>query len=59
MASHDTVAPTEQAIDAYQRAREPKGLVIVPGGHFEAYVGPKHDAFARPAVEWFKKYLLN
>jgi len=27
------------AIDAYEKAREPKDLVILPGGHFDAYVG--------------------
>ena len=26
------------ALEAYQLAREPKKLVLLPGGHFDAYV---------------------
>jgi hypothetical protein len=35
---HLTVA--DEALAAYQRALEPKRLVMLPGGHFDAYV---HD----------------
>jgi len=59
VASHDTITPTDQAIEAFQRALEPKSLVIVRGGHFEAYQGPKHEQFARPAVEWFRQWLMS
>ena len=42
VAREDHLTPAHLAIDAYERAREPKKLVILPGGHFDAYV----DGFA-------------
>jgi uncharacterized protein len=59
VASNDTIVPTDQEIEVYERALEPKSLVVVPGAHFEAYEGPKHQQFAGPAVDWFKKYLMK
>jgi fermentation-respiration switch protein FrsA (DUF1100 family) len=38
VAREDHLTPAHLAIDAYERAREPKRLVILPGGHFDAYV---------------------
>lgn len=35
---NDVLTPTKLALDAYQEAREPKNLVMLPGGHFDAYV---------------------
>jgi uncharacterized protein len=34
----DHLAVSDLAIAAYERAFEPKRLVLLPGGHFEAYV---------------------
>src|SRR3989442_853157 len=34
----DHLVPSELAIAAYDKAHEPKKLVILPGGHFDAYV---------------------
>jgi len=59
VADEDIITPTDQALAAYERALQPKQLVIVPGRHFDAYEGPKHEAFVLPAVDWFKRYLLN
>lgn len=56
VASEDHLAVSDLAIAAYERACEPKRLVLVPGGHFEAYV-EKFDATARPACEWFRTHL--
>lgn len=36
VAEDDRLRPTDLAIDAYQRAREPKKLVIFKGGHFNS-----------------------
>jgi hypothetical protein len=49
IASDDIITPTELEKKAFERAKEPKKLVVVPGRHFDAYDGPKHDAFALPA----------
>jgi fermentation-respiration switch protein FrsA (DUF1100 family) len=49
VARQDHLTPAHLAIDAYERAREPKRLVILPGGHFDAYVDGFDEASA-PAV---------
>jgi uncharacterized protein len=57
IASDDIITPTALEKKAFERAKEPKKLIVVPGRHFDAYDGPKHEAFVTPAVEWFKQYL--
>ena len=57
IASDDVITPTEEEKQAFQRAGEPKKLVVVPGRHFEAYTGEKHMQFAQPEVEWFRQWL--
>lgn len=59
VASDDIITPTDQALATFERALPPKQLVIVKGRHFDAYDGPKHQEFALPAVEWFKKHLMD
>ena len=39
--------PGDLAIAAYEKAREPKKLKILPGGHFDAYVDGFDDSRAR------------
>ena len=56
VAREDHLTPAHLAIDAYERAREPKRLVILPGGHFDAYVDGFDEASA-PAREWFVEHL--
>ena len=36
VAENDCVTPTNLALNAYARALEPKQLVMLPGGHFDA-----------------------
>jgi uncharacterized protein len=52
----DHLTPCDLAIAAYDRAREPKKLVILPGGHFDAYVKGFEDS-AGPARDWFVQHL--
>ncbi|WP_047153978.1 alpha/beta hydrolase [Aneurinibacillus tyrosinisolvens] len=59
VAENDVLTPTDLAIEAFGKAREPKELAIIPGGHFDAYTEPGLSYSATPAVEWFKKYLKN
>jgi fermentation-respiration switch protein FrsA (DUF1100 family) len=56
VAENDVLTPTELAIDAYEDAREPKKLVILPGGHFDAYVDG-YDHSMPPARDWFVEHL--
>ena len=55
-ARNDVLTPSAFAIGAYEQAREPKKLVILPGGHFDAYV-KGFDASSGPARDWFREHL--
>ena len=50
VAREDHLTPAHFAIDAYERAREPKRLVILPGGHFDAYVDGFEGASTPPGT---------
>jgi uncharacterized protein len=56
VARQDVLTPTELAIGAFQQAREPKKLVVLPGGHFDAYVDG-YDHSMPPARDWFLEHL--
>jgi len=43
---------------AYERALEPKRLVMLPGGHFDAYVRD-FAASSAAACQWFREHLLT
>jgi fermentation-respiration switch protein FrsA (DUF1100 family) len=58
VAENDVLTPTDIAIAGYETAREPKRLVILPGGHFDAYVDG-FDVAAGAAVDWFTHHLLQ
>ncbi|MET8128107.1 alpha/beta hydrolase [Streptomyces sp. NPDC005231] len=56
IATGDTVAPTDLALRAYERALEPKELVLIPGGHFDPYL----DGFQTStdaAIRFFRTHL--
>lgn len=52
----DTLTPTAGQIEAYSRAREPKRLVWVNGGHFQPYLGESGKASVA-ARDWFLEHL--
>jgi fermentation-respiration switch protein FrsA (DUF1100 family) len=56
VAREDHLTPAHLAIDAYEHAREPKKLVIMPCGHFDAYVAG-FDQASGPARDWFVEHL--
>lgn len=56
VAVNDHLAVSDLAIAAYERACEPKRLVLLPGGHFDAYV-EMFDQSSGPACEWFRAHL--
>ena len=45
------------ALEYFERAREPKELLVLPGGHFEAYVRPAFDQNAPAQLRWFQQHL--
>lgn len=54
--TRDPTTPTDLALEAYNRALEPKKLVLIEGGHFTPYV----DAFetsSAAARDWFAQHL--
>jgi uncharacterized protein len=59
VAGGDTLTPTDLAIAAYERALEPKSLVVMEGKHFDAYTEPGLSQSAPPAVEWFEQHLMR
>jgi len=56
VAAGDHLVPAELAIAGYEQAREPKKIIIMPGGHFDAYV-KGFEAASGPARDWFVQHL--
>ena len=56
-AEHDTICPPAGYQQLYERAGEPKKLIMLPISHYDIYVGPWFDESANQAVEWFTAYL--
>ncbi|MGK7379187.1 alpha/beta hydrolase [Planococcus sp. 1R117A] len=57
VAENDMLATADLTIEAFQKAHEPKKLVVLPGGHYSAYVDPGLSDFLPPQIEWFKEHL--
>jgi len=55
----DNVAPRDLALAAYAQALEPKELVMIPGGHFDAYQGDGFRLSAGAARDFFVRKLLG
>jgi fermentation-respiration switch protein FrsA (DUF1100 family) len=58
VASHDTITVTDLALAAYEQALEPKKLVIIPGDHFDPYIGSFEGA-SDAALAWFQQHLID
>jgi fermentation-respiration switch protein FrsA (DUF1100 family) len=56
VAALDHLTPSDLALEAYQQAREPKKLVLLPDAHFDAYV-KAFDAASGAARDWFLEHL--
>jgi uncharacterized protein len=56
VAAGDHLTPADLAIAAYEQANEPKQLVLLPSGHFDAYVDAFDQASAA-ARDWFVRHL--
>lgn len=57
VAREDTLTPTDLALGAYNRALEPKELVLLPGGHFDPYTGAGFELSSAAARDWFVRHL--
>ncbi len=58
VAARDHLTVSDLAIEGFERAREPKRLVVLPGGHFEAYTTAFDDA-GGAARDWLVQHLLG
>lgn len=56
-ASDDRVTFTDEAVAAFQAAGEPKKLVMLPGGHFDAYTSD-FELACNSARQWFTTHLI-
>jgi hypothetical protein len=52
----DHLVPSDLATAAFGHAREPKRLIVLPGGHFDAYVAGFAEASSH-ARDWFVQHL--
>lgn len=57
VAAEDADAPYQLALEAFAAAREPKQIIVTPGGHFANYSGPGFDQAAAAARDHFVKHL--
>jgi uncharacterized protein len=57
VARNDRLVAGELACQAYETAAHPKKLVVLPGGHFEAYVGRGFEISSGAARDWFVEHL--
>ncbi|WP_351234237.1 alpha/beta fold hydrolase [Streptomyces sp. NPDC002133] len=57
VAANDTTTVTDLALAAYERALEPKKLILIPGGHFDPYTS-RFDTASTAALNWFRTYLF-
>jgi uncharacterized protein len=57
-AGDDRLVPPEDCASLYEKAKDPKKLVVVPGvGHYEVYAKPAFDVVMRETVDWFTRHL--
>lgn len=57
VALDDVLTPADLAIGAFNRAREPRRLLTLRGGHFDAYVGKAFEQSAPQQLQWFRDHL--
>jgi hypothetical protein len=54
----DRLVPPEESRALFERAGEPKKLVVLEGfGHYEVYVPPAFDQVMAETTAWFRKHL--
>jgi len=56
VAAGDHLTVADEALAAYEKALQPKKLVLLQGGHFDAYV-EDFDAASGAARDWFLEHL--
>jgi hypothetical protein len=57
VAAGDHLTVADLTTSGYARANEPKRLLVLPGGHFDAYVGEAFEVSSAAQREWFVTHL--
>lgn len=57
VAAKDHLTPADLALSGYEKALEPKQVVLLPGGHFDAYTGDGFSQSSAAARDWFVTHL--
>lgn len=57
VATEDNLAATSIALEAFDRAAEPKRLELIEGHHFDPYEGAGFEQAARAAREFLLEHL--
>ncbi len=57
VAAGDHLTPFDLTARAFEEALEPKKLLVLPGGHFEAYTGEPFRISSAAQRDWFKSHL--
>ncbi|MBX3200573.1 MAG: alpha/beta hydrolase [Labilithrix sp.] len=57
VAKDDHLTVADLTLAAYEETREPKKLLVLPGGHFDAYVGEAFALSSAAQRDWFKAHL--
>ena len=57
VAAEDHLTPVDLATAGFERAHQPKELVVLPGGHFDAYVGEAFSTSSAAQTRWFLEHL--
>jgi len=59
-AEYDTLVPADLVVAAYERALEPKAVLLLPCGHFDVYhIEPWLSKASGAAAEWFTNHLAK
>lgn len=57
-AGDDRLVPPEDCQSLFDKAQEPKKLVVLPGiGHYEVYTKPAFDDVMRETIDWLRLHL--
>jgi alpha-beta hydrolase superfamily lysophospholipase len=55
---NDRLVPNEQTLDLFERAGEPKKVVMLRGiNHHDVYSGEPFETTMNTAVEWFNEHI--
>jgi len=57
VAARDHLTVVDLAVAAFEQAREPKQLLVLPGGHFDAYVDEAFAVSSAAQRDWFLTHL--